>query len=489
MIVGDIAFDAVRAVSRPLLSEFPEGLHWVNRRERLRLADWRGQIVLVLFWNASSVSSANMLGELRQLEKKLPGAFVSICVHTPRFVSQQSDAAVLKAAHRNRLRAPVANDEQWLAWRQFSIPAWPTTLLVDASGGLAARLVGEGRSQEIEDAIIQLRDEMHAETSAMAAPAPAPVRDVRGEPASPLAFPAHALATRTRLFVSDTGHHRILECSHDGRVLRQFGSGTPGSWDGQLAACGFQLPQGLAIDNDMLYVADAGNHCVRRVRLDAGEVETVLGSGRPAYSNVEEQGGGLRAAINAPHAVAVEGGAVYVAASGQHQILRIDLHHQRVETVAGDGRSDVRDGIGGQSSLSQPVALASMHGQLLVADAGGDAIRRLRFADLALTTLVGSSPWEPGRHDGAGRKVRLAYPCGVAIGENRVYVADTCNDRLCVLDPYSGEMITLQFDYPLHEPQGLSFAAGSLWIADRNDHAVLRIDPERGTCERVAVDE
>ncbi|HJR13688.1 MAG TPA: hypothetical protein VJ833_07295 [Rhodanobacteraceae bacterium] len=489
MIVGDIAFDAVRAVSRPLLSEFPAGLRWVNRRERLRLADWRGQIVLVLFWNAGSISSANMLGELRQLEKKLPGAFVSVCVHTPRFVSQQSDAAVLKAAHRNRLRAPVANDDQWLAWRQFSIPAWPTTLLIDASGGLAARLVGEGRSQEIEDAIIQLRDEMHAETSAMAGPAPAPVRDVRGEPASPLAFPAHVLATRTRLFVSDTGHHRILECSHDGRVLRQFGSGTPGSWDGQLAACGFQLPQGLAIDNDMLYVADAGNHCVRRVRLDAGEVETVLGSGRPAYSNVEEQGGGLRAAINAPHAVAVEGGAVYVAASGQHQILRIDLHHQRVETVAGDGRSDVRDGIGGQSSLSQPIALASMQGQLLVADAGGNAIRRLRFADLALTTLVGSSPWEPGRHDGAGRKVRLAYPCGVAVGENRVYVADTCNDRLCVLDPYSGEMITLQFDYPLHEPQGLSFAAGSLWVADRNDHAVLRIDPERGTCERVAVDE
>ena len=489
MNVGDIPFDATRPVSRPVLPEFPDALRWVNRRERLRLTDWRGQIVLVLFWNASSVSSANMLGELRQLEKKMPGAFVPVCVHTPRFVSQQTDAAVLKAAHRNRLRAPVANDGEWLAWKRFSIPAWPTTLLVDANGGLAARLVGEGRTQEIEDAIIQLRDEMHAESSAMPPPLPAPLRDVRAEPASPLAFPAHALATRTRLFVSDSGHHRILECSHDGRVLRQFGSGTPGNWDGQLAACGFQLPQGLAIDNDTLYVADAGNHCVRRVRLDPGEVETVLGSGRPAYSNVEEQGGGLRVTINAPNAVAVEGAMLYVAASGQHQILRADLHHQRVETIAGDGRSDVRDGIGGQSSLSQPLALASMPGQLLIADAGGNAIRRLRFADLALTTLVGSSPWEPGRHDGAGRKARLAYPSGIAVDESRVYFADTCNDRLCVLDPYSGEVATLQTDYPLHEPQGMSFAAGALWVADRNDHAILRIDPARGTCERVAVDE
>src|SRR5690349_3487464 len=275
--------------------------------------------------------------------------------------------------------------------------------------------------------------------------------------------------------------------------VRACSSATPGitasSNAAMMAACGFQLPQGLAIDNDTLYVADAGNHCVRRVRLDPGEVETVLGSGRPAYSNVEEQGGGLRVTINAPNAVAVEGAMLYVAASGQHQILRADLHHQRVETIAGDGRSDVRDGIGGQSSLSQPLALASMPGQLLIADAGGNAIRRLRFADLALTTLVGSSPWEPGRHDGAGRKARLAYPSGIAVDENRVYFADTCNDRLCVLDPYSGEVATLQTDYPLHEPQGMSFAAGALWVADRNDHAILRIDPARGTCERVAVDE
>lgn len=157
--------------------------------------------------------------------------------------------------------------------------------------------------------------------------------------------------------------------------------------------------------------------------------------------------------------------------------------------MAGDGRSDVRDGIGGQSSLSQPMALASMPGQLLICDAGGNAIRRLRFADLAVTTLAGSSLWETGNRDGAGRNVRMAYPSGLAAAEGRVYVADTCNDRLCVLDPYSGEVATLKFDYPLHEPQGLSFAAGSLWLADRNDHAILRIDPEHATCERVAVDE
>lgn len=489
MIAGDVPFDPVHVGSRPALQEFPETLRWVNRRERPRLSDWRGQVVLVVFWNGNSVSSSNLIGELRILEKKLPGACVGVYVHTPRYVSQQSDAAVLKAAHRNRLRMPVANDNEWLAWKQFTVPAWPTTLLVDAGGRLAARFVGEGRSQEIEDAIMQLRDEVQSGHGGAQARMPAEPPDVRAEPVSPLAFPAHALATSERLYVSDTGHHRILECSHDGRVLRQFGSGTPGNWDGQLAACGLQLPQGLAIERDVLYVADAGNHAVRRIRLESGEMETVLGAGRAAYGNVEDQGGGLRTAVNAPHAVAADGDVLYVAASGQNQILRVDLRHQQVETIAGDGRCEVRDGIGVRSSLAQPLALAAMPGQLLVADAGGNAIRRLRFTDLALTTLAGSSPWEPGCRDGAGRKVRFAYPAGIAAAEDRVYVADTCNARLCVLDPYSGEVSTLQFDYPLHEPQGLSFAAGALWVADRNDHAILRIDPRLGTCERVPVDE
>lgn len=484
MMQGDVPFQPGRV--REPLPEFPEALDWVNIRGRLRLSELRGNVVLVVFWNSASVACNNLLAELRRLEKKHPGEFVLLAVHTPRYAARQPDAVVLKGMQRNRLRAPVANDREWLAWTLYAIPAWPTTLLIDADGGLAARFVGEGRGAEIEDAVTQLQEGLPP--AHMRKPLDLP-EGIRVDAARALACPAHVLATDTRLFVSDTGHHRILECSHDGRVLRQFGSGTPGNWDGQSSACGFQAPQGLALAPDALYVADTGNHCVRRIRFETGEVDTVLGSGRPAYGDVKAQGSGLRVAVNAPRSVVADGDVLYVAAAGQNQILRVDLRAQRVATLAGDGRNDVRDGIGGQASLAQPAALVQLPGQLLVADAGGNAIRRLRLADLALTTLAGSSPWEPGRQDGTGRKARFAYPCGLAAADNRVYVADTCNDRLCVLDPYSGELTTLQFDYPLHEPQGLSFAAGALWVADRNADAVLRVDPERGTCERVAVGE
>jgi hypothetical protein len=94
MNAGDIALDATRRGSRPLVPEFPESLHWVNRADRVRLGDWRGQIVLVLFWNGTSTSSLNLLGELRQLAKRHPDAFVPVCVHTPRYASQRSAATV-----------------------------------------------------------------------------------------------------------------------------------------------------------------------------------------------------------------------------------------------------------------------------------------------------------------------------------------------------------------------------------------------------------
>ncbi len=483
-MTGDRPFDAPQPDPHAIVPELPEGLHWVNRRDGLRLGALRGRIVLLLFWNGTSASSANLVDELRVLENRFPGAFALIAVHTPRYASQQSDTAVLKAAHRLRLRAPVVNDARWQAWRRFQVTAWPTLLVIDPEGQLAARLVGEGQLRAIEDAVVQMRD---PGTSPAVAD---PVQDVRPEPAGTLRFPAHALATAERLFISDTGHHRVLECTHEGRVLRQFGSGTPGNWDGQLSASGFNAPQGLAWEpRGTLYVADTGNHSVRRIRLDTGEVDTVLGTGRAARGPVEDQGSGSRVAINAPQAVAAGADVIYVAATGQHQILRVHLADQRVETLAGDGRAEVRDGIGGQSSLAQPAALALLPGQLLIADTGGNAIRRLRLADLAVNTLAGTSPWEPGKADGAGNEARFAFPAGLAASDERVFVADTCNNRLCRLDPYSGTVTTVDHDAPLHEPQGLSFAAGHLWVADRNEHAVLRVDPEHGTWRRVPVDE
>ena len=459
--------------ARAAAAELP-ALPWVNVREAPHLSALRGRAVLVQFWRYDCAHCINTLAELRQLENKYHDGLAILGVHTPKYPAQQSDEVVLKAVNRHYVRHPVANDAQWRAWQQYGVDAWPTALLIDCEGRLAARYVGEGWLRELDDAIASLLEDAAARDLRVYDPAAAAFR---AEPRMPLRFPAHAFATADRLYVSDTGHNRVLECAHDGRVLRQFGSGNPGYWDGRLADAGFNAPQGLAISAEALFVADTGNHCVRRIRLLRGEVDTLLGTGQPGRQHPDDGAPGQRIAISQPTALAVSGDRVYVALSGQGAVWRIDLQTRVVEAIAGSAK------------LVQPAALAMQPGQLLIADAGANAIRQLRLSDFSLSPLAGGAPYDFGDADGPGAQARFAHPLGLAADGATLYAADTFNQHLRRINLRDGGVVTLPLDWRFHEPQGLSFAAGALWVADRNAHEILRVDVEQGQCTRIPVAE
>ncbi|MDQ2971663.1 MAG: redoxin family protein [Pseudomonadota bacterium] len=471
---------------RSAAADFPEQLECVNARTELNLPALRGRAVLVYFWTSDCVHCINLLAELRQLENKYHDGLVILGVHTPKYPVQQADDAVLKAVNRHYVRHPVANDAHWRAWQQYGVDAWPTVLLIDCEGNIAARFVGEGWLRKIDDTIAALLEDAATRDLRVYEAAGAAFRT---EPRMALRFPAHALATAEHLYVSDTGHNRVLECAHDGHVLRQFGSGNPGYWDGRLADAGFNAPQGLAISGDALYVADTGNHGVRRIRLIGGEVDTLLGTGLPGRQRPDDGVAGQRIAVNAPVAVALSGDRIYVALAGQNQIWRIDLHTRGVDVLAGSGRCGVRDGAGTDAQLAQPSALTMQPGQLLIADAAGNAIRSLRLSDFALTTLAGGAPYAYGDADGSGAQARFTYPCGLTADGVTAYVADTLNNRLRAINTRNGEVTTLNVEWRFHEPHGISFAAGALWVADRNAHEILRVDVESGTCRRIPAGE
>lgn len=471
---------------RQLAPEFPSSLEWVNTREPHTLAELRRRVVLLYFWSYDCVHCINLQAGLRQLENKYHDGLTVLGVHTPKYPAQQSDDAVLKAVNRNYVRHPVANDAQWHAWQQYGIGAWPSVLLIDCEGEIAGCFVGEGALRRVDDAIAALLEDAATRDLRNYASARAAFRT---EPRMALRFPAHVLATASKLYVSDTGHNRILECTHQGRVLRQFGAGNAGYWDGRLADAGFNAPQGLAISNDVLYVADTGNHCVRRIRLLRGEVETLLGSGLPGHQTPQDCPPGQRIAISAPVAIALSGDRIYVAVSGQHQIWRIDLHTRGIDVLAGSGRCGVRDGKGAECRLAQPSALTMLPGSLVIAAAAGNAIRQLRLSDFSLSTLAGGAPYVSGDQDGIGTQARFAHPLGLAADGATIYVADTLNNRLRAIQSRSGEVSTLPIEWRFHEPQGISFAAGALWVADRNAHEILRVDVEAGACTRIPAGE
>lgn len=471
--------------ARVLAPELPESLQWVNASEPPTLAGLRGRVVILYFWTFDSVNCTNALGDLRALEAKYHDGLSVIGVHTPKYDYQRQAAPVLKAVNRSHIRYPVANDPDYALWRGLGIKSWPSLAIIDAEGRLAGVLTGEGRREEADGIVGQLLDEAAADDLRVYE---TNVPTVRPEPRMPLQFPGKVLATQARLWISDSGNHRVLECEPGGRILRQFGTGNSGFLDGRSRDAAFNNPQGLALANDVLYVADTGNHSIRRIALDDGEVETVVGCGALGYDLPGDASAPREVRMSAPVDVAFARDRLYIAVAGQHQIWSYDPARKRLAVVAGNGRLGLADGDGVDASFAQPSGLAVHDGHLLVCDAASSAIRSIGLEDHRVTTLVGAGPYEFGDVPGKREVARLQNPLAICVDPRGLaFVADSYNARIKALNLRIGEIRALNLPYHLHEPAGISLAANALWIANTNAHEVLRVDLSTGQIRHLAI--
>ena len=180
-----------------------------------------------------------------------------------------------------------------------------------------------------------------------------------------------ALDSAGVLYVADSGNHRIRVIA-SGQVSTLAGDGTAGLLDGPAPGARFNGPVGLAQSADgTLYVADSGNHCIRVI--SGGKVTTVAGDGTAGYLDGPAAG----ARFNAPAALALEGGDIYVADTGNHRIRVIS--GGQVSTLAGDGTAGYLDGPAGQARFRDPSGLALLGPKVLViGDRNNCRLRLLR---------------------------------------------------------------------------------------------------------------
>ena len=464
----------------------PASLQWLNSPVS-SLHEQRGRVVALVFVNAGSAWSWQRLRDVAQLQTRYPGRLQPLAVLVPRFDCERDPQYVLKQLRRQGVTFPILHDVDWHAWQKFGISAWPTVLLIDANGQIRERIVGLDSMAELERPLAALCDALPMPTD----------DDLRGtvetnaEPRLPLRFPGGIAATADRLYVADSGHHRILECSHGGRVLRQFGMGTADFVDGDLEQSAFRRPQGLSLVRDVLYVADTGNHALRRIMLRSGRVDTICGNGR-AGEPIEGLVSNARdIALNQPQAVFATDSEVHMALAGDNRVWTYGLGRGELICRAGSGQMDVRDGSGPMAAFAQPVALAAVQQMLYVCDALGSAVRSLQLRNDVVQTLVGQGAWEFGDADGPRERARLQNPQAIALSPDSplLWIADTGNGSLRTLRLGGGEVATVPLSRRLHGVAGLSIAAGALWIAETDAHAVLRYDLASGDLGRVAIDE
>ena len=471
-------------MSTATLHELPDGLEWLNAPPT-SLRDLHGRPVVLAFVNAASAWSGQRLADLGQWQARNPGKLQVLVIQTPRFDSERQGPRALKLLRRHGATFPAVLDADWTAWQRYGVESWPTLILIDALGQERERIVGLGG--DLDKALVALCEGLPQPldedlTSTELAP----------EPRLSLCFPTAVVATTERLFVADSGHHRVLECTHGGRILRQFGMGTADFVDGPPDQAAFSRPQGLAIERDVLYVADTGNHAVRRINLLTGMVDTLCGNGRigdPIEGPINAQ---ARSPLSRPLGLAVAANQVHIACAGDNRIWSIDLGKNELRLGAGTGHLELRDGNAhSMAAFGQPVALAAVQQQLYVCDALSSAVRSLQLRSDLVQTLVGQGLWEFGDADGPRASARLQHPQGIALSADAplLWIADSGNGSLRTLRLGGGELSTIVLPRRLHGPTGLSVAAGAVWIAETDAHGILRYDIVTGELGDVAIGE
>jgi cytochrome c biogenesis protein CcdA/thiol-disulfide isomerase/thioredoxin len=132
---------------------------WINS-PALTSASLRGKVVLIDFWTYSCINCLRTLPYIKAWnEKYKDSGLVVIGVHTPEFPFEKDEANVRKAVKDLGITYPVAMDNDYRIWRNFSNEYWPAHYFVDAAGHVRYHHFGEGNYEESEKWIRNLLEE------------------------------------------------------------------------------------------------------------------------------------------------------------------------------------------------------------------------------------------------------------------------------------------------------------------------------------------
>jgi DNA-binding beta-propeller fold protein YncE len=471
--------------------ELPAEAEWIGPRLSLRAL--RGKMVLLDFWTYCCINCMHVIPNLHELERRHPNELVVIGVHSAKFPAEQITANIAEAVARLEIPHPVVNDANHAIWDAYAVSAWPTMMLIDPLG----RVIGKQAGEFDLDAMDAFISEAIAEFDATGAIDRQPL-DLHSEPppeTTLLRYPAKVLASAAtdRLYIADTGHHRIVVSTLDGAVVSVIGSGERGMSDGAADIATFNAPHGLALspDGTQLAVCDTRNHAIRLIDLGPGEVKTVAGTGAQTWER--DAGPARSTALASPWDLAWRDDGIWIAMAGLHQIWKLDLSTGEIGPAAGTGAESIHDGTLDEATFAQPSGIAISGDAFYIADSETSAVRRIDPGADRVSRIVGRGLFHFGDLDARGDSVRLQHPLGISAGregDRTLYLADSYNNKIKALDPVNRSVVTLfgsgdagHEDGPaafasFHEPGGLSYTAGKLYIADTNNHAIRSCDLE-----------
>ncbi len=278
------------------------------------------------------------------------------------------------------------------------------------------------------------------------------------------------------LYVADRANHTIRKIiTLDRKVSTLAGkAGSAGSNDGVGTGARFEFPSAVAVDKDLnVYVADYGNHVIRKITPHNQEVTTLAGaSGKPG----EDDGVGSTARFKNPSGITVDkDGYIYVADSGNRAVRKIGPSG-KVSTFA---KNDSFDKL---RSLA-----VDENGNLYVSDYSQEYCCIWKIDATGSVKIFAGK--EMGYEDAKGTAAKFKWPSGLAVDkEGNVYVADRNNHLIRQISPegvvstlagkanYSGSINDVGAKARFNKPTGVAVDnKGNVYVADYGNRVIRRI--------------
>jgi len=309
--------------------------------------------------------------------------------------------------------------------------------------------------------------------------------------------------------IADAENHRIRKVDIATGLITTFaGNGSPGysGDDGLAIDATMDKPRSVwAGEFGIVYIADTHNECIRKVDA-SGTITTVAGIGRSqGFSG--DGGDATSAQLDKPHGVWVDSSEnIYVADTNNHVIRKVDAATGIITTVAGIGKQEGYTGDGGLATaakLNKPRGVyVDPSGNIYIAATENHAIRKVDAITGIITTIAGDgSPGDTG-DGGAAILAKLNKPRGVFSDlSGNIYIADSDNHRIKKVDAATGIITTVAgtgsagdagdngpaISASMKKPRGLWVdESGNVLIADTENNRVKKVNTSRGIINNVA---
>ncbi|MFT6333175.1 MAG: thiol-disulfide isomerase/thioredoxin, partial [Lentimonas sp.] len=478
---------------------------WLNSSRDIKINDLKNRIILLDFWNYSCVNCFDNISEVKKLKKEFSDNLTVIGVHSAKFNNQKDSNNIKKAILKYDISNLVINDSNLKIWEDFKISSWPTLVLLNPQGEVVKKYENKISIKEVRKDVLKLAEKYRYEINKNSLPI---VLERNKAISHILKFPSEIefaqdfsyldMKKTNALIISNTGKNKIIFTNLDGKILLEIGSNEEGFQDGFIDNAKFNSPRGLLFKDNILYVADMGNHALRKINFKSGEVETLIGTGKRGgiltTENIAED-----FSLSSPWGLEFfpDKNNIIISNAGTNQLLKFDIKKRTITPFAGNGTEGMKDGKYPSNTLAQPRFLSGTPRNLYFIDSKSSSLRQIDKKG-HVKTFIGKGLFEFGNKNGSKKEALMQHPNGLAVTNKSVYITDTHNHLIRRYDFQSekisnfsgniqGSGVGNKNDTTYSDPEAIIFVGDKFYITDTNNNRIIELDSKTGNSKLIDI--